>query len=469
VRAADAVKKELTEIEGQLPSDMKIGISMDFSPMIKESIQTVKDNAYQGAFLAAVVLLLFLRSWRSMLIILIAIPTSVVSTFFCMYLADMTLNLISLGGLALGVGMVIDNSIVVIENIFRHRKNNPDQHPHDVAGNAASELALALTASTFTTVAVFFPIVFVEGIAGEVFKDLALVIVFSILASLLVALTVVPCLGARLIARGDKPKSTVRAYVALCNSFDRLMAWAPASFSAYGSGIKSVSRSTATRILTVLAAGVFSVAVFKYMQPSQAQFPKMDQGMINVELEMPQGSNLKHTDQAALRLEKICMEVPEAQIVSSTVRGNKASVFISLGNVEDRERSLWDVMDELRALSKDFAEGEVRVQEMSHGGGGEDKPVQIEIIGSNYTQIQNFARQIKARLQNVPGVWDVETSFEKGKPEIQIIIDRKRAADLGLSARTIAETIETYMTGTVAGQFRVEGEEFDIRVRLQKE
>jgi len=202
------------------------------------------------------------------------------------------------------------------------------------------------------------------------------------------------------------------------------------------------------------------------MQPTQTQFPKMDEGMVSIQVERPEGSNLDYTDEMTFKVEEICAEVPESQTVSSTIRGNNGSIFVTLGNVEDRDRSLWEVIDDLREKVKGFRNVDIRVREGSHRGGEEDFPVQVQIVGDDYKAIQNYAERVKERMKSVPEVWDVETSFDRGTPEIQIFIDRKRAADLGLSTRQIAETIETYMAGTVAGQFRVEGNEYDIRVRL---
>lgn len=456
VAIADAVKAELERIRETLPPGYEIRVGMDMTEFIKDSITVVKQNAVGGAVLAALVLLLFLRSLRSTAVIIVAIPVSIITAFFPMYFLDMTLNLVTLGGLALGVGMVVDNSIVVLESAYRHIRRKGDRHEGALTG--ATEVMLAMVASTLTTLAVFFPILFIKGLVGQIFSNLALVIFFSLGASLVVGIMLVPVLASRLLRPGGSnpgPSQPGGLWGALLARYGGLLRW--------------VAASGRNRWIVAGAVIALLVLTFKFLVPPMAFFPHMDRGELSVRLELPVGSTLQHTDEISLRAEETISRIPEVDRLTASVSPAAANIHVMLVDQRERTRTTKEVMAEVRRLLAELPDCEVRVSEPQRGGGGGGEGFSIEVKGDDTAVLERLCEEIARRVQGIPGLEDIRTSFEEGRPELRFVVDRDRAADLGVSVKAISDVVRAAVGGKVASYFRDAGEEYDIRVQFAEE
>lgn len=475
VQVAEAVSEELESLKKELPEDTQINTVFDQSEFIKLSIDSVKNNALIGAFLAILVIFLFLRNGRTTLVIAISIPISIITTFVMMYFAGFTLNMLTLGGLALGVGMIVDDSIVVLESIFRYREAGYSAWESATAG--AQEVAMAVTASTLTNVVVFLPVVFVEGIASQIFKELALTVAFALLASLLVALTLVPVLANRLaqVTRSYDEKTLYgkimigwgRALDALDTNYRKLLAWS--------------MNNRSKVLLTVLGIFIFSVALYPLME---SEFlPEMEGNEVAINIEMPSGTGLEETYQVAEEVEKICEKVPEVDTIFTTVGSSgvmsmvqspdpdKASIQARLLPREERQRSAGEVVKELRKEVAELPGAKIEVAEsgLESMGMGLESPVSISLTGDDLDVLEEKANEIASVVSKVPGTSNVKTSLEEGKPEIQVKLDRDKAASYGLGTYQVAKALKSAVSGDVATRYRSDGKEMDLRVRLVPE
>jgi len=478
VETANKVRKEIGRLNRELPRGVRLEILMDQSEFIKKSIGNLSNVAVLGGILAVLVLFFFLRSLRTTMIIALSIPFSIIACFVALYFAGLTLNMMSLGGLALAVGLLVDNSIVVLENIFRHREKGEPAKEGAIWGTR--EVAMPIIASTLTTIAVFLPIFFVPGIAGVLFREQALTVTLSLTVSLFVALTLVPLLASRLIViRANNPsgKMTSKIYQMvsswlnwLDNRYQKLLNW-----------------SLDHRRLTIIGVGGLFLTSLILVWPLRlvgTEFmPKMDQGRIEINLELPVGSRLEATEEVVKRVENIVQSnTPELEYVRSRIGtgmgfgggragAHTAQVALELVDLKERKRSQWQIMAMLRKKLRNIPG--VR---MNLGGGRGSRmimglagsPISVEIYGYDFEKAKALSEQVKEIVQNTPGAVDVETDFEEAKPEFQIYVDRKRAASLGLNVSSIAHTIQDNIYGKVATQFRQRGEEYPILVRLQQ-
>ncbi|SJZ30244.1 efflux RND transporter permease subunit [Selenihalanaerobacter shriftii] len=478
VEVINRAKKELEKIKKGLPSDINIKISRDQSDFIKKSIATVQENVLLGGLFAVIVLFLFLRSFRSTFIISMAIPITIVAAFGLMYYSGYTLNLMTLGGLALGVGMLVDNSVVVLENIFRHLRQEGAQ-PIQAAKKGSSEVGTAVFASTMTTLAVFIPISFVEGIAKELFGPFSMTVAFALLASFIIAITFVPMASARLLSftnvensrdkNQDKNEEGLAVRVAnkVLDSYQNILDWC-------------LSHRKTVITLTVLLF-VASLALFPLI--GQEFMPSSEQNSFRIMLELPVGTDLDTTNQEAKRIEEIIAEVPEVKVAfsligdsggrGSTSSSGEAMFMIRLTDKEKRERSTTEIQEAIRSKLPLIPGAEIRFAEASMigGGGGGGSPLQIKIFGDDLDRLEAIAKQVKEEAKKVESTRDVYSSVDEGKPEIRLDVDRKRAADLGLGINQIGSTIETYVNGRTATQYHgtADGDTIDIEVRLAKE
>ncbi len=439
---------------------------------IERSINNVSRSVLYGSGLAVVVLLLFLRNIRSTVVISLAIPLSVVATFALLFFGGFTLNLMTLGGLALGVGMMVDNSIVVLENIYR-RRDEEHEGKEDAAVRGAGEVAGAIVASTLTTLVIFLPLVFVSGLTSILFQELALVIVFSLACSLLVSLSVVPMLASRLV---ESPEEALRRRAARPAWISRLTDATARGQQLLNDVYQDVLRSAlGARVITVLLAIVLLGMSLPLVPLIGTEFlPPSDEGEVRVEGEMEVGTRLELVDRQTRRMEAIVAEAaPEAiAVVAEAQENGQADLRISLGPVSQRLRSNSQVADDLRSrLDGKIAGMEVRVRAPQGQflldrliGGSEG--ITVEVQGYELPTLEALAAQVAERLRNLPGVTDIDLSSEAGIPQEELTIDRRKAADLGLSVRDVAEALETAVAGTVAGEYRSQGDSHRILVQL---
>ncbi|MDQ7066496.1 MAG: efflux RND transporter permease subunit [candidate division KSB1 bacterium] len=515
VAVAEAVKARLNDIMSEFKRfDVPIEMTIvnDQSVFIQNSVNEVRNAAVYGGILAILILYLFLRSFKSTLIIALAIPISVVVTFFFMYATSVSLNIMSLGGLALGVGMLVDNAIVVLEAIDRYYKKKLPTA--EAAMKGASEVGKAVIASTLTTICVFVPIIFVEGIAGQLFNDQALTVTFSLAASLLVALTLIPMLAARKWpAPGDDVGAPGRAAEAgsvvrglrvvfieipalalawgmnlvatmgrilgrpfrwLLNQFDRRLA---TLIEAYPGFLDRVLARRGRFLLGTLALFVASLLTMRFI--GNELIPEMSQGEFFVDVQLPIGTPLEETDRVMMRMAELVRPVQGVASVYTVAgtssqmgfsateqRENLGQLHVRLqpGMVGDAELA---VMDELRQRFADIPGIEYKFSRPTLFSF--KTPIEVEVRGYNLQELQRTSLELMQRMRDIPGLRDVKASTEGGNPEVQIVFNRKRVAQLGLDIQTIGNIIRNKVQGEVATEFNRMDRKIDIRVRNRED
>ena len=473
VEVAAGVREEIERINADLPQIKLIPI-VDTSDFIQRSIDNVSRAALYGGLLAVAVLLFFLRSFRSTAVIATAIPVSIVATFGLMYFAGFTLNMMTLGGLALGIGMLVDNAIVVLENIYRLRAEK--QAGLEAAVNGSEEVTSAVIASTLTTLAVFLPLIFVRGMAGVMFRQLSYVIAFALLCSLGTALTLVPMLAGRLLRAGspvvtdDKPLT------------HRLFRASELFFQRMETGYKGLLHTAlAHRFLTtVLAVLLFGGSLLLVPLVGTELMPESDEDEVRVNAEMEVGTRLEVVDQKLQHVEDIVRNaVPEIKSLVSSTGGSHwhgsashtGNVRISLVPQAERKRSSEAIAQVLRGILSDIPGMTIRVRTsaglfiMRRMASGADK-IQVEIRGHDLETADALAQQVHKVVEQVDGVTDADISRDSGTPEESIIVDRRKAADMKLTVQHIAETLQTVLSGTRAGDYRDAGDEYRILVQV---
>ncbi len=473
VEVAKRVLAEVEAINREFPQ-IKVVPVTNQGNFIQRSIANVSQSVLYGGALAVLVLLFFLRDLRSTLVISLSIPISIVATFALLYFSGFTLNLMTLGGLALGVGMMVDSSVVVLENIFR-RQQEHDETPDQAAVEGTNEVASAVIAGTLTTLVIFLPLVFVQGVTGELFKELAYVIMFSLLCSLLVALGLLPMLASKLLAAtgASTAKETGRAA-------SRIAAMLDALNDAYHSLLVSALKH---RLVTVVASVSMFAAVLLLAPLLGSEFlPPSDEGEVRISGEMEVGTRLDLMDEQARLLEKMTYPlVPESvssvvSVMASGTRGSakaRVEINMSLLPAAQRTRSNKAIAEDLRKqldgrvpgmkIRTRAPQGQFLLERLLTTSEG----VTVEVRGFDLDTLSLLAGQVADGIGDIEGVTDVELSREAGIPQQEIRIDRAKAADLGLSVRDILTVIETAVAGSKAGEYRVEGNSYRILVQLE--
>ena len=454
VKLSDDVKKTLINLRKRYPS-LTFEVGQDNSDFIRDSIGMVQSNAIMGALLAIIVLFVFLKNIRSTVIIGIAIPVSIITTFSMMYLkAGMTLNLMTLGGLALGIGMLLDNSIVVLENIYRHFVENPEKTRKENSASSSDEVAMPVLASTLTTIAVFAPIAFVPEMVGEIFFNLSLAIVFALISSYFVAFTVIPALSSKFLKvnhASEKPGII----------FEKIK-------SSYNSFLKLILKSKKNTIFYFFGVfGVFVLSLFFF--PPTEFFPSMDRGTFTITVDFAEGTKLDEVNRVASNIEDILDDYDEVDKVITNLSLGRANFTVTLVPVEEREITTKLFIDEVREKTKNLTNVKMlNFGEPQMGPGGSSKPVQIRVYGDDYDKIENYCEQIAGIISGVDGIKDVDSGVKRGRPEVKIFIKRDKIRDLDLNFNEVGNAVRNYVYGTVAGKYKDSNNEFDIRVKLDE-
>jgi len=470
VKVSDSVWAEAALIERDYPG-VQLQATWDSAIFIRASINNVQDAALIGAGLAVFVLLFFLRSLSSTMIIGTAIPISVIATFALMYFNGFTLNTVSFGGLALGVGMLVDNSIVVLENIYRHREQGKSLRESAVVGS--NEVAMAITASTLTTIAVFVPVLFMGGIAAQTFQQLAWVVSFALLCSLLISITVVPVLCARFLRASAATKETGLAA--------KIGAVQDGWSESYGGLVGWALDHRIPVVLTALL--LFGGSLYMLPLIGVELEPQLDEGTISVYVELPPGTRVEVTDEEVQKMAAVVKEVaPEAKYImseagsSSTFRFrgvNTGQLRIELVPASERNRSAAEIATVVRQNLQSGAGVIVRtrVRGGSFGRRGSDDEgrLQVEIRGHDPEVTQRLALQLQDAMKEIPGIVSSIISRRPGTPEMVVRVDRNKATSMGLLTADVADALETAIGGTRASMYRDEGDEYDILVRLREE
>lgn len=473
VQVAERVAHEIDLINRDFPN-VQLSLIFDSSKFIQRAVSNVRDSALYGSILAVIILMIFLRNFRSTLVVAISIPISVISTFGLMYFYGFTLNTITFGGLALGVGVLVDNAIVVLENIFRHRQDGKPKI--EAAKTGSDEVAMAITASTLTTVVVFIPVVFMAGISGVMFQQLAWVVSFALFSSLLIALTLVPLLASRFVRiREPNPGGiSYKVVHGMATALERLD-------HSYANGIRWALRHRWTVIGSSLLV-VFGTLFLIQFIGFEFQ-PETDEGEVRINLELPEGTRLDVTDRYARQVEDLLRtEVPEASNVLTEVGSpggwrvantNTAGIRLSLVPQSERSRSSQEIAAALRpylsqmpgVISRTRATGGNFIMRIAQGDAGE---LSLDIRGYDLSQTYPVALEIRRMLESTEGISDAAIDRTTGRPESRIFIDREKVATMGLTVSEIATTIRTALGGTTASYFRERGDEYDIRVRYKE-
>jgi HAE1 family hydrophobic/amphiphilic exporter-1 len=469
VEVAKGILAEIDAVNAAFPQ-IRIVPVINQGNFIERSIANVARSVLYGGGLAIIVLLFFLRNVRSTLVISLAIPVSLIATFALIYFGGFTLNLMTLGGLALGVGMMVDSSVVVLENIFR-RRDEEGETTVEAAVNGTQEVGPAIIASTLTTLVVFLPMVFVRGVAGVLFKELAYVIVFALVCSLLVALSLVPMLASRLLQPLPAGDSGRNGWVAALNRR------ADASFAGLDRGYRDLLRVVLRHRWWTVGCATTLLAASLLLLPwiGTEYLPPSDEGEVRVSGEMEIGTRLELVDRQARLIEGIVFPaVPEtvSSVVSVRQESSSGEITLALSPAAQRERSNSEIAADLRrrlagkipgmTVRTRAPQGQFLLERLLGGVEG----VTVEVRGFDVATLDALASQVEQAIGDVPGVTDLETSRKPGVPQQEIRINRDKVADLGLSVRDVTEALETAVAGSKAGEFRSEGNSYRIFVQL---
>jgi HAE1 family hydrophobic/amphiphilic exporter-1 len=478
VKASEAVRKELAKIQQELNLDLDVDIVYDAAEYINQSIDSTIKMIYEGALLAVLVLFLFLRNMRSTLIIFTAIPLSIIATFILMYFYGTTLNLITMGGLALGVGRIVDDSIVVFENIYRHRSLGLP--PMEAAVTGASEVSSAVIAATMTFIAVFLPMVFVEGLASIIFAPMAMTISFAILCSLFVALTVIPLMSSRILTDKSMQRIT-EGSGRIFNATQKFGGWIDSLGERYKVLIQACLNRRRRVIIIVTLLMVVSLAAIPLVG---AEFmPATDSGEISVSIETDKGSTLEDTDEVIRQVENRLLDIPEVELVFTSVGSagtmmmssgsggtNTSTLYVKLCPKNERQRGVEMVAEDIRQQLAGLAGTKVAVSVMDATSSfGSTSPVVVQISGDDLDVLREISTEVTDIVRSTPGTREVTSSITDGNPEMQIRIDRARAAAYGLTPMQVASEIKSAMDGTVATRYKVDGQEVDVKVSYTSE
>jgi HAE1 family hydrophobic/amphiphilic exporter-1 len=474
IQVSDALLREVERAKQDLPPAVDLKVFWDSAQPVRNSVNSVATNLILGGVLASLILFLFLRRFRATMFVAFAIPVSVFFALLGMYLSGFTLNILSMAGLAIAVGMVVDNGIVVFENIFRRREAG--EEPYTAASEGTSTVAMAITASTLTTIAVFLPLLMMRGVLQVFFKELAFAIIFALLASLGIALTLIPMLASRFLKlkpagaeeRGVRAWSE-RTFKQVEAAYSRLIGW--------GIGHRRLV-IVLTVIILALSLGLIPLIGTEFMP---RQFTKYTE----VYAEMPIGTSLEKTNQAVTRIEQYVVDKWGSELKSVLVQvGGGTSVFAAIFGgarastaeidlvLGDKSKfSILDIEKDVRDFAGSIPGIRVRTgtqagMDMAFGGGA---PLQVEIIGHDLDVADSLTRLVIATIETLPGVVDVKASREEGDPEIQLLVDRERAALYGLTPYQVGSALRTQLEGSVATQYRLGGKEYDVLLRLRKD
>ncbi|MGE3973926.1 MAG: efflux RND transporter permease subunit [Bdellovibrionales bacterium] len=460
VGVGDAVLKRMEEVKKQLPEGMQIGVNFDGTKFIRESVRELNMTLLEAGLLTALVCWLFLGSWTATLNVILAIPTSIVGTFIILYALGFTLNTFTLLGLSLAIGIVVDDAIMVLENIVRHRELGKSKLESATIG--AREIYFAALSATVAIIAIFLPVAFMKGLIGKYFFEFGITISVAVALSLLEALTLTPMRCSQFLKVEHR---TTRIGRFVENAFQSLAA-------SYQKLLPFLLRHRVVTLLLALVVFLASLPIAKFL--SKEFVPPQDQGTLMVRLQAPEGSSLDYTDAKVMELEKILSSKPEVERYFVSVGGfgggqvNTAMAFITLKPKNKRTISQQDLAEVLRAEFKNIKGARVFVQDpsLSGFGGGRSFPVDVSLRGPDWTKLGELSTQMKEEMEKTGIMVDVDSDFRSGMPEVQVIPDREKARLYGVSFMDINKTINSLIGGSLAGQFSRDGRRYDVRVRL---
>lgn len=465
----DVVTDIISVLDGIKAQNIRFSydMTMEQASYIQDAVGSVAENAVVGGILAVLILLLFLGSIRSSLIIGLSMPVSIVTTFICMYFSGMSLNVVSLGGLALGVGMLVDNSVVVLENIFRRRKSLGEDGP--TAGvRGTGEVIGAVIASVITTCIVYVPLLFIDNIMAVMFKQLAFAIIFSQVASLLVTFLLVPMLSSK-IEDIDKP---TRGLGFILKPFEKFL---NRMYKVYSKSLHAVLKRRKIFIAATLA--VFLISLIVLGQLGMILMPSSDEGTLTVSVEMPEGTKLEDTDEVSRRIENIIAQNKNVKTISASVgsnmmsamtgatASNTASITVTLVDKNERSVSTNDVVEELRKEIGNIAGAEITLEgSNTMMSGMSSDEIEMQYSSNDDEALEQFIVSAQQILAGIDGVTETETSLSETKPEVRIYINTSKASRYGLSTAAASNLVYQALEGSTASRYTEAGKEYDIVV-----
>ncbi|MCM2333378.1 MAG: efflux RND transporter permease subunit, partial [Anaeromyxobacteraceae bacterium] len=460
VAVAEAVKRRLETLPALLPEGSKVEVVVDGAKFIRSSIASVQEDMIIGGVLAVLVVLIFLRNWRSTIVSAVALPTSIIGTFAVMRALDFTFNIVTMLALTLSIGLLIDDAIVVIENIVRHLEHG--KHPRRAAEEGTGEIALAVLAVTLAVVAVFVPVAFMEGIMGRFFYQFGVTVAVAVLISYMVSMTLTPMLSARILKEHEGQGRLSRAIEGVLTGIEAryraILAWA-------------LSHRTLTMVgATAVLVGTFFMAGFL-----KATFiPQQDMSMAKVTVELPAGTPLAETQRTLEDLTRQIRGLPgvtNAFALSGAGQQeevNKGEITVNLVPIAERAYGQQDFKQYLRKTLRVSPAAILGVQDYNAmaGGGNRAQPVQFNLRSTNWEELVAAVETVKARMKTQPGFVDVDTTYRAGKPQLDVRVDRERAAAVGVPAASLGQAIRALMGGDKVTDFHQGGDTYDIKVKL---
>ena len=472
VATAAGVMEVLDELERQVPEGADLVVATDRSEFIRDAIQDILKNILIGILLTTGVLFLFLHSWRGTIIAAVAMPATIVATFLALDQMGFTINTLTLMALGITVGILVTNTIVVLENIYRYLDKGAD--PHEAAEEGTTEVAIAVAASALTNLVVFTPIAFMQGIIGQFFFAFGLTVVFATLASVLISFTLAPLLAARLLRTGETEKVEKNwlgflwrpfdaGYASLEEDYRRILSWA---LRRPRNGWVVVGGTGVLVALAILVQANFVGGEF---------FPSQDEGMAQVALELPPGTPVERMETVVDRAEGLLREIPEITEVLTTIGQGSGGFFSGGADVNqaylqltlESEEHTETFLPRIRELLAAIPDAEVTVTLTQTMGGGGESPLQVLVKGPDQSRLEEVATRATALVEDIPGLVDVRNSLDDPRPEVVFHPDREVMSEYGLTVAQVGGALRTYIEGATPAVYREEGEERDIRVRLE--
>jgi hydrophobic/amphiphilic exporter-1 (mainly G- bacteria), HAE1 family len=458
VRVADNVKAAVAQLQVSIPRDVSMTITNDASRFTRRSLDSVINDLNIGVLLTGIVLLLFLHTWRNTFIVLLAIPTSLISTFLVMYFSGFSLNIISLMALALTIGILVDDSIVVLENITRHLELG--EEPRAAALQGRSEIGLAAMAITLVDVIVFLPVSFMTGNIGRLFKEFGITIATATLLSLFISFTLTPMLASRFLKteHGKERGPLARFGRFWDRGYDRLAA-------GYRGLLGLGLRLRWVVVLVGFGALAGAIAMVQFNIIGSEYAPAEDDGLFTVNLTMPPGTSLAGTDAATRRLEDRLRRIPEIENLFTSVGSGgfgsnntrSSNISVQLVDKHNRQRTVFEVLTDARRAFREIPEARIRASVSSPLAGGGGSGINIRLLGDDLDKLSEIAARVEESVRNVPGAVDVQNNAQERDPELRAVLDRERLADLRISADSVASIMRTMIGGTVVTQLRPDG------------
>jgi HAE1 family hydrophobic/amphiphilic exporter-1 len=472
VQISDAVQGRLTKIGKTLPPDMQIDITQDQSRFVRLSMEEVKFHLLLAAILVSLTILLFIRDWRTTVIATLAIPTSIVPTFFFMYYMGFTLNNITMLALILAIGIVIDDAVVVHENIFRHMEEF-GKDAMTAARDGTKEIALAVLATSLSLVVIFLPVAFMGGMVGRFFSSFGMTVAFAILMSLFVSFTLTPMLCSRFLKldpseAGHAKSKAGWVYRAVDGFYGLALRWA----------MRHRFLMVVLCVLVVLSTGPIAQKMGVNL------VPRDDQGEFEINYITPEGYTLERTDRTIAEIEQRLSAMPGVVVKRFTVIGEtngsagkgqgdvtRGSIYVRLKDLEKRGYTQFEVMARTRKLLEEYPDLRCAVSDVQAiGGTGQDSRIfQIILLGPELDKLEAYSNTLKERLRKIPGLVDVDSTLSLRKPEVQVSIDRERASDLGIPVQTVANTLSVLVGGQPVTRYKEGTEQYDVWLRADKQ